>query len=132
MRPKPPTARHQSNHASSSCTAALGSAESLSTKKWKRWSAPARSSERWIARSPANTRSTGSSEMGITMAVSTPSAWIAGGSPPEGSRLVIAKRSRRRTRVRKPSMAVQKPIEIQPKRAPKKAAIVTSSQVRPW
>src|SRR5947207_9703594 len=57
MRPKPPTARHQSNHASSSFTAALGSAESLSTKKWKRSSAPARSSERWIAPSPANTRS---------------------------------------------------------------------------
>src|SRR5213592_2650645 len=74
MRPKPPTARHQSNHASSSFTAALGSAESLSTKKWKRSSAPPRSSERWIAPSPANTRSTGSSQMGITMAVRTPSA----------------------------------------------------------
>src|SRR5205814_929909 len=121
MRPKPPTARHQSNHASSSFTAALGSAESLSTKKWKRSSAPARSSERWIAPSPANTRSTGSSQMGITMAVRTPSAGIAGGAPPEGSRLVIAERSPRRTRGTKPSHALQAPIESAPKGAPEPA-----------
>jgi hypothetical protein len=44
---------------------------------------------------------------------------------------VIAKRSRPRTSTQKPSIAVQKPIEIHPKSAPKKTTIMTSSTVRP-
>ena len=42
---------------------------SLSTKKSNAWSAPVRPSERYIVCKPANTRSTGSSAIGITIAV---------------------------------------------------------------
>jgi hypothetical protein len=49
-----------------------------------------------------------------------------------GSACVIAKRSPPRSSTQNPSIAVQKPIEIQPKSAPNTTAIATSSHVRPW
>jgi hypothetical protein len=130
MRSKPSTSRHQRNHASSSRIAASGSFVSLRTKKWKRSSVPARWSERWMAFRPAKTRSTGSLQIGITTAVGMdgPST---GGAVSGWSRLVMAKRSRFRASVQKPRRAVQKPIEIQPKRAPKKIMMAISSPSAP-
>ena len=70
-----------------------------------------------MACSPAKTRSIGSSHTGMTIAVRT--------SGSIGALRVVgvwrsAKRSRPRSRMKKPRVAVQKPIEIQPKSAPKK------------
>jgi len=92
MRSKPSTARHHDNHACSSRTTVAGSALSLITKKWKRALAPTRASESSIARRPANTRSTGSWQIGITIAVGVSGRAVSGSGMPWW---VIAKRSPR-------------------------------------
>ena len=77
--------------------------------------------------SPAKTRSTGSSQIGITIAVRVPGSIGASGS----TLASIEKRSRRRSSSSKPSTAVQKPIEIHAKSAPKKIAMASSRGVSP-
>jgi len=101
---------------------------SESTKKWNAADSPVRSSEAWIARSPAKTRSTGSSQIGMTIAVSGSAGSSLRAAP---SVRVMANLSRRKSRRKKPKSAVQNPIEIQPKSAPKQIAIASSSGLLP-
>ena len=69
-----------------------------------------------MARRPAKTRSTGSSQIGITIAVRA--RGIDRRRPGRPRSFVIAKRSPPRSSTAKPNSAVQKPIEIQPNSAP--------------
>ena len=74
-----------------------------------------------MARRPANTRATSSLQIGMTIAVRTPSArgctacWLA------------AKRSRPRSSTKNPAIAVQKPEEIHAKRITKTQRMTISS-----
>ena len=132
MRSKPSTARHHVEPrlllAAPRCP---GRALSLSTKKWKcsqRAGALERAVDRPQPGEDALDRLVADrhDDRGARRRASS------GAASRAPSRWVIAKRSRRRTSVKKPSSAVQKPIEIQPKSAPKKTTIATSSQVPPW
>ena len=127
MWPGPVASRRQDAHASSSSIQVAGSVLSLSTKQSKFPWKPVRASDAHTARRPAKTRSTGSSQIGITSAVRA-----AGSIGPWAGALPrwMAKRSPRRSSTTKPNSAVQKPTESQPKRAPKKNDSTSSSECR--
>ncbi len=82
-----------------------------------------RSSERYVARKPANTRATFSLQIGMTTAVRA--AGSIGAAPDE--RADTACRSSPKTSTRKPAIAVQNPAETQAKSTTKSASSAASS-----
>ncbi|MNN31406.1 hypothetical protein D3C81_1450940 [compost metagenome] len=128
MRPKPPTARQISIQASCSAVRRSGLPLSERTKKSKWARSPERSSDSYVARSPAKTRVTSSLAIGMMTAVRADGSIGASGA----ALREIRWRSPPLASTRKPIIAVQNPADTHENRIANRARMATSSGSAPW